>query len=677
MDGQDEDNPGVILYASEQERIEDLESKYIKKNFKFFPCDKYEWNLLHVLLFLNSLTEFVESDKLRMTKGRDGYYFTLKFTHENDEKSFIHCNNYTDSGKIIMTASTHWLVNAWKKQIHKASTLKGTRDRVLKHRLEKQLGAFYYSVFLDSDSSKAILGKRHPLFYDLQSFSIPFRKFIRSFIKYIKIDDTDTTMCFIEEFYETWFKASDTDKRPTLERFLQDNEGYMKFIISKRIPGEDKQSIERDDIEYSILGGIYISPLAQSICSDQNASLFQGLLMDTTWKTLPYYVTSILMGSICNVGVPLGFSFGPSEDKNLYKTFYEEFKKEINIDLTQFNIESDRGSALMSIAAEIDTQHLSCHHHFLRSLKSSEFSFQIGQIVAAKCQRDLDTLMETYSQEFAEYVGTPKMEILNHLLLSGGLFFDEEKKKIIINDDVIWEHVSQMHRAKFKMPSTTNALESSHGHLNAKIPRRNDFYSALSRLIQFIMKKEHNYQKAYAANLHRARRKITARYTGIYKRLVEKECEYYHSSNENCECGETKLLSEMMHVDIPCSHRMLLGVPFPPIPEENKIVMINSIEGFQIQYCNKERNVDNVNRNLNTVVNEKVAKTVRKFSRFKIIDVIADALQTVDIEEETVFANGMPLKFFKSVSHGIHEFHDKKKKKAADETSSDVSTGDL
>ena len=69
-----------------------------------------------------------------------------------------------------MTASTHWLVNAWKKQIHKASTLKGTRDRVLKHCLEKQLGAFYYSVFLDSDSSKAILGKRHPLFYDLQSF---------------------------------------------------------------------------------------------------------------------------------------------------------------------------------------------------------------------------------------------------------------------------------------------------------------------------------------------------------------------------------------------------------------------------------------------------------------------------------------------------------------------------
>lgn len=73
------------------------------------------------------------------------------------------------------------------------------------------------------------------------------------------------------------------------------------------------------------------------------------------------------------------------------------------------------------------------------------------------------------------------MEGLNKSLLTAGLFYNIEEKKIIVNDDILWEHVSQMHRVKYKMPSTTNALEASHGHINASITRRNDFYSALSK----------------------------------------------------------------------------------------------------------------------------------------------------------------------------------------------------
>lgn len=675
MDEQDEEHPEIILYASEQQRIEDMEDKYCKKNFKFNPCDD-NWNLLHTLLFLNSLTDFVPVDKRRVNKGRDGFYFTLKFVHIGDEESVVHCNYYTETGKTVMSASTHWMKNAWRKQIHTASTLKGTRDRIMKSRSIKQLGVFYYSIYLDSDSSRAIIGKRHPIFYDFDSFSKPFRKFVKSFIKLIHIDDSNSTMCFIEDFYNTWFKVPKTDKRSTKDRFLQDNEGYMKFVISKRAHSDKQKSITRDDGEYSILCGIYISPLAQSICSDSNIEMFQGLLMDTTWKTLPQYVTSILMASVCNVGIPLAFAFGPSEEKILYKTFYEEFQRVIDVDLKKFNIESDRGSALMSIAAEVDTQHLSCHHHFLRSLKSSEFSFQVGQIAAAKCQLDLDILMDTYSNEFAKYIGTQKIDELNRLLLTGGLFYDIETKKIIINDDVVWEHVSQMHRVQFKMPSTTNALESSHGHLNEKIPRRNDFYSALSRLIQFVVTKEHNYQSAYNTNLHRAFRKITSRYTGIYKRLVEREIEQYHSTIDECKCGETCLLSNMMRVDIPCSHRMLLGAHFPSIPEDNKLELCNSIEGLRIDFSIKERNSNGTPKNLNDVVNAKVAKTVRKFSKFKKIDAIADAIPKVDVEEETVFANGMPLKFFTAVSDGIHEFHDKKKKRNDSETSPGTASSD-
>ena len=179
------------------------------------------------------------------------------------------------------------------------------------------------------------------------------------------------------------------------------------------------------------------------------------------------------------------------------------------------------------------------------------------------------------------------------------------------------------------------------------------------------MKEEHNYAKAYKTNLNRARRKITARCTGLYKRLVEKEIEFYGSSSIECECGETQLLSNMLHVDLPCSHRMLLGAAFPSMPEENKLVLINSIDGLKIEYCVKERISKNTSISLNKAINEKAAKTVRKFSKFKKINVIAEGIPKIDVEDETAFANGMPLNFFISVSKGIHEYHEKKEKRCA------------
>ena len=98
MDQEEEEQPGVILYASEQQRVEDMEDSYIKKIFKFNPCNN-DWDLLQALLFLNSLKEFKSGDKLRFNKGRDGYYFTLKFDHVDDEESFVHCIYYTEIKK--------------------------------------------------------------------------------------------------------------------------------------------------------------------------------------------------------------------------------------------------------------------------------------------------------------------------------------------------------------------------------------------------------------------------------------------------------------------------------------------------------------------------------------------------------------------------------------------------
>ena len=58
-------------------------------------------------------------------------------------------------------------------------------------------------------------------------------------------------------------------------------------------------------------------------------------------------------------------------------------------------------------------------------------------------------------------------------------------------DEDRWDEVSQLMRIKHKMPSTTNALEAFHGHLNDDVPRRNEFWASLFRIITSLMKKKY------------------------------------------------------------------------------------------------------------------------------------------------------------------------------------------
>ena len=103
--------------------------------------------------------------------------------------------------------------------------------------------------------------------------------------------------------------------------------------------------------------------------------------MDTTWKVISKY-----------------FTFGGAEDKKLYNNFVEIFSSEFGINLKQFIIESDQGSALKAVCDEFKGQ-IACLSHFLVSLKSTLFSFQAGQIIACRCAKDLDALLHQYAND--------------------------------------------------------------------------------------------------------------------------------------------------------------------------------------------------------------------------------------------------------------------------------------
>ena len=80
--------------------------------------------------------------------------------------------------------------------------------------------------------------------------------------------------------------------------------------------------------------------------------------MDTTWRVLPYYVTSILMASSMNGGLPLSFSFGFSENVEIYQNHFNAFQNLFHIDLKQYTFESDQGPALKSLFLDNHIQHV-------------------------------------------------------------------------------------------------------------------------------------------------------------------------------------------------------------------------------------------------------------------------------------------------------------------------------
>ena len=149
----------------------------------------------------------------------------------------------------------------------------------------------------------------------------------------------------------------------------------------------------------------------------------------------------------------------------------------IGVDLSAYIIESDKGSALTAICAKYNCQHIGCLRHFLAGLGKKPYSSQIGELVSAKCELDFEFLRGFYSVSFERYIESHELNDLQKLLGKAGLTYDVESKQIKIVSEHLWSSISQIRRISTLMPSTTNALESSHGHLNKNIPRRNYFWT--------------------------------------------------------------------------------------------------------------------------------------------------------------------------------------------------------
>ena len=658
---------------------EDFLQRKKPKELHLYPENFTSWNFTQIQLFLNGLNEFKQADRSRTYGTGENMYFMLKFEHIKNSQYFVRFSYNVMNCVIEVTASTTWIEEKLTTRKLRCDTILGTQGRKNMKLHEKDFYVYTYNVNLSSDSSCAIAKKLNPFFYSKSEFSPVYNSFVSFFCrcKHIPRIEDSIDRSFLYDYYDTWLSSKYCEEETTYEKFITNNQGFFKFIISERnISDKDMISLQHNGKTYSILGGIYISPFSKSICDEQNKGIVDGLLMDATWKTINCYVTSILMMSVCNVGIPIGFSFGPGETKELYSMFYDAFEDVIHIDLKKYVIESDGGSALTAITVEKGQFQLMCHHHYLRGLKTTEFSQQIGAITSCKCKIDLEILLKKYSEEFATYENDEeKFALIQKTLATCGMHFNCASKKIEIFNEDQWKAVSLIKRADYKMPTTTNALESSHGHLNARIPRRNDFYSSLSRLITFIIDKTHNFNKAYSTNFHRAKRKITDASSPFFNPQLEKESLQYESTRETCKCGETTILNNMMRTNLPCSHMLHKGAKFPEEPEI-ELFLENCFHDFVIKYEEKQRESSNKINDLNASIKNKAAATIRKFTKCKNLKIITPTVKQFNIDEETMFVSKMPLSFYSEVSNGIHKFHDYRKKKASSTKSECTSSCD-
>jgi hypothetical protein len=122
-------------------------------------------------------------------------------------------------------------------------------------------------------------------------------------------------------------------------------------------------------------------------------------------------------------------------------------------------------------------------------------------------------------------------------------------------------------RARTGRPTTTNSLESSHGHLNASTPQRNSFWRSFRRIIGMMLAKSTELGSCVRHNFGHEVRESLTRATKLDDRVMQQEIQWYRMTLTSCDCGERIHLSVTYGVRMPCSHQYVLGAPKPSLPQ--------------------------------------------------------------------------------------------------------------
>lgn len=522
------------------------QSDYKRSKKLLITPAKTEWSFTLLSVFLNELNNWKMDEKnahRNRSRSNKSSYSSFKLTSNENEKVFLLIK--IENKKISIKGSKPYFEDWPNDEDVKESWI--------------QKSSF---IKFTNSASRALYRDSPLIFYPEKEFSPIFQKFASFFVsKQFTPLNADTRQIY--GFYNK-FLAREYYQKLDLEALIKNNEGYFFLELStENDTGKKLDTILIENKKHFILSGTYFCPYIVSIIQDHQVN---GLQLDTTWSVLEKYVTSCPTVIIKNVGIPLGFQFGLTEDTSIYLDFFKKFEETLGLRIQDYinTVQSDQGTSLLSAVEDLGMHHICCLRHLLVRLKKTKFSSQIGNLISCTCSKDFEDLKGQYNNSWKNLCENDLNE-LNKVLSKVGLAF--KKKKIVVNDARRWEQVSMQKRAAFKMPSCTNQIESAHGHLNALVPRRNSFFSSIQRLIEETLYRTLNLETNFKNNYSRFKKKIKniAKSTPdlVMKSMI---ADYGTDINEKvCHCGQSILMSSMMDIHLPCSHLYHIGEKFPSI----------------------------------------------------------------------------------------------------------------
>jgi hypothetical protein len=108
-----------------------------------------------------------------------------------------------------------------------------------------------------------------------------------------------------------------------------------------------------------------------------------------------------------------------------------------------------------------------------------------------------------------------------------GLSF--QNNKIVVTNINVFQKYSTIDRVSLSIPKTTGHLESTHGHGNHRLPRRNKFYTAFYRLIQHTNVKINSVDQDVFHNIQRQNRLSKLRISLVGDDIMEQECNSFNT----------------------------------------------------------------------------------------------------------------------------------------------------
>jgi hypothetical protein len=261
-----------------------------------------------------------------------------------------------------------------------------------------------------------------------------------------------------------------------------------------------------------------------------------------------------------------------------------------------------------------------------------------------------------YEPRFAEVLLDPKSARAKRrakVLQKVGLAITNGR--IVISNEPRWTSISMIERVSTRLPSTTNALESFHGHGNEQTPRRNDFLPSILRVATMMTGKTLGFRAAledtFALMIRKARRRARA----IDPMILGREAEHYGTTPGHCRCGETCHSSAIYGISCPCSHQYWIGVEKPRLPDINLELGI-SATALTVDL----KRLDRADVNLPSDEDrarwqEHAVRQIKNFSHSTKTTEIRAYVQE-HFQVGNGFALGLPVSVFGLISEGISHF---------------------